>query len=108
MKTIRLIAGILLVATGVLHIVGYTKAPDDPGSIGTLVFGIIYGIIGLLLFTKKSYPLYLGLVLPVIGMTIALIKFGFPALKSMMAILLLIDVVVIICCAYLLVKRKSA
>ncbi len=108
MKIIRLVAGILLVITGVLHIVGYIKAPNDPGSIGMLVFGIIYGTVGVLLFTKKLYPVYLGLILPVIGMTIALIKFGFPELKSMMALLLLIDVLVIIGCAYLLLKRKSA
>lgn len=107
MKTLRLVAGILLVITGVLHIVGYIKALNDPGSIGMLIFGIIYTIIGLLLFTKKVYPVYFGLALPLIGMTIALIKFGFPALKSMMALLLLIDVAVIIICAYLLLKRKS-
>jgi uncharacterized membrane protein HdeD (DUF308 family) len=107
MKTIRLIAGILLVVTGVLHITGFIKAPDDPGSIGMLTFGIIYAVIGLLLFTKKLYPVYLGLVLPIAGMTIALIKFGFPPLKSMMALLVLIDVAVIICCAWVLVKRKN-
>ena len=108
MKTIRLLAGILLVITGVLHIASYIKAPDDPGSIGMLVFGIIYGITGLLLFTKKMFPVYLGLILPLIGMTIAIIKFGFPVLISMMGLLLLIDVIVIICCAYLIMNRKKA
>ena len=107
MKTLRLIAGALLVITGVLHVVGYFQAPDDPASIGTLVFGFIYGTIGVLLFTKKLYPVYLGLILPLIGMTTVLIKFGFPALKSMMTLLLLIDVVVIVICAYLILKRKS-
>jgi uncharacterized membrane protein HdeD (DUF308 family) len=104
MKTIRLFAGILMVITGVLHIAGYFKAPDDPGVIGMLAFGIIYGIIGLLLFTKKLYPLYLGIILPIIGMTTAIIKLGFPSLISMMALLFLIDVIVIGCCAYLLLK----
>ena len=96
-----------MLITGVLHVMQYFKAPDDPGSIGTLVFGFIYSITGLLLFTKKLYPLYLGLILPLIGMTIYLIKFGFPDLISIMSLLLLIDVIVIISCAYLLFKRKS-
>jgi hypothetical protein len=107
MKTIRLIAAVLLLITGVLHVVVYIKAPNDPGNIGFLVFAIIYGITGLLLFTKKLYPVYLGLFLPLIGMTISLIKFGFPALNSMMALLLLIDVIVIISCAYLWLKGKN-
>ncbi len=107
MKTLRMIAGILLLITGVLHIVGYFQAPNDPGSIGMLVFGFIYGITGLLLFTKNLYPLYLGLILPLIGMTVYIIKFGFPDVISVMFLLLLIDIIVIICCAYLLNKRKN-
>ena len=106
MKTIRLIAGILLVISGVLHVVMYIKTQDDPGSIGTLIFGIIYAATGLLLFTKQKYPVYLAVIFPLIGMTIALIKFGFPALTSLMALLVLIDILVIAGCIYILVKRN--
>ena len=108
MKTIRLLAGTLLVITGVLHIILYIKAPNDPGIIGMLVFGIIYGVTGLLLFTQKMYPIFLGLILPLIGMTMAIIKFGFPVLISMMALLLLIDLIVIICCVYLVLNRGKS
>lgn len=107
MKTIRLLAGILLVIAGVVHVAIYVKAPDDSGIIGMLVFGIIYSLTGLLLFTGKLYPVYLGLIFPLYGMTIALIKFGFPALVSIMALLYVIDVIVIICCAFLIVNRKK-
>jgi uncharacterized membrane protein HdeD (DUF308 family) len=107
MKTLRIIAEILMLITGVWHIVLYFQAPGDPGSIGLLVFGIIYILTGILLFTKNLYPLYLGVVLPLIGFTIYLIKFGFPALISTMTLLLLIDIIVILSCAYLLLKRKS-
>jgi len=107
MKTLRIIAGILMLITGVWHILIYFQAPGDPGSVGTLIFGIIYLITGILLLTKKIYPLYLGLILPLIGMTVYLIKFGFPAFISVMTLLLLIDVIVILSCAYLLLKRKS-
>ena len=106
MKTIRLIAGMLLVISGVLHVVMYIKTQNDPGSIGTLIFGIIYATTGLLLFTKQKYPVYLAVIFPLIGMTIALIKFGFPALTSLMALLVLIDILVIIGGGYILMTRK--
>jgi hypothetical protein len=96
------------VITGVVHIIMYSKAPDDPGMIGMLDFGIIYGLTGLLLFTQKKYPVYLGLIFPLIGFALALIKFGFPVLISMMTVLYLIDVIVIICCALLILSRKEA
>ncbi len=38
MKTIRLPAGILLVIAGIVHVIMYTKAPDDPGMMDMLVF----------------------------------------------------------------------
>jgi hypothetical protein len=108
MKILRMIVAILLIITGILHIVIYFRAPGDPGSIGTLVFGIIYAITGLLLFTKNLYPLYLGVFLPLIGFTISLVKLGFPPLISLMALLLLIDVIVILSCGYILIIRKKA
>ena len=107
MKTIRLIAGALLLITFVLHVYVYVKAPDDPGIIGFLVFGIIYGLIGILLFTRKMYPVYLGLIFPVIGLTLALIKFGVPELVSLETLLHLIDVIVIVSCIILIAKRKK-
>jgi uncharacterized membrane protein HdeD (DUF308 family) len=107
MKTIRLLAGILLVITGILHVAMYIKASDDPGTIGLLIFGIIYAVTGLLLFNRKMYPVYLGLIIPLIGMTLSIIKFGIPDLISMLALFKLIGIIVIICCGYLLLNRKK-
>jgi uncharacterized membrane protein HdeD (DUF308 family) len=107
MKQIRIIAGILLLITGVLHVVLYLKDPDVPGSIGLVAFGIIYAAIGILLFNRKKYPLYLGLIIPLIGMTLSIIKFGIPELVSLLALFKLIGLIVIICCGYLLLKRNK-
>jgi prepilin signal peptidase PulO-like enzyme (type II secretory pathway) len=107
MKTIRRIAGVLLLITCVLHFIMYAKMQDEPGAIGLIVFGIIYGTIGVLLFTRKMYPVYLGLVIPLIGLIIALIKFGVPELVSLETALHLIDVVVIACCAVLIAKHEK-
>jgi len=107
MKPIRFLAGILLLITGILHVVLYIKTPNDPGSIGLLIFGIIYAIIGILLFNRKIYPLYLGLIIPLIGMTLSIIKFGIPDLISLLALFKLIGITVIICCGYLLLNLKK-
>jgi len=107
MKTIRILAGILLLITGVLHAILYIKTPDEPGMIGYLVFGIIYACIGILLFTRNIYPVYLGLIFPLIGFIISLIKFGFPIFISIDTLLYVIDIVVIICCVMLVMKRKK-
>jgi uncharacterized membrane protein HdeD (DUF308 family) len=107
MKAIRFIAGILLIISGVLHVVKYIQDPNVPGSIGLLVFGIIYAVIGVLLFNRKLYPLYLGLIIPLIGMTLSIIKFGVPELISLLALFKVIGVIVIACCAYLLLKKSK-
>jgi uncharacterized membrane protein HdeD (DUF308 family) len=107
MKTIRQIAGILLLLNGVLHIVEYINNSNNPGSIGILIFGVIYIITGLLLFNKKSYSVYLGLIIPIIGMTLSIIKFGVPELISLSALFKLIGLIVICCCGYILINQKT-
>jgi uncharacterized membrane protein HdeD (DUF308 family) len=106
MKTIRLLAGILLIINGVLHIVLYLQPSNNAGSIGILAFGIIYIITGLLLFNKKKYPIYLGIIIPIIGMSLSLIKFGVPELISLSALFKVIGLIVIVCCGYIIVRLK--
>ena len=105
MKNIRYIAALLLIISGVLHIVSYFKTPNDPGIMGVLAFGIIYAAIGLLLLMPNMYAVYLGLIFPIIGIIAVLVKIGINNLSYTMILLLLIDIVVIICCAYLLINR---
>lgn len=107
MKTIRLLAGILLIINGVLYIVLYLQTSNNAGSVGILAFGIIYIITGLLLFNKKRYPIYLGIIIPIIGMSLSLIKFGVPELISLSALFKVIGLIVIICCGYILVNQKK-
>lgn len=106
MKTIRLLAGILLIINGILHIVLYLQTSNNAGSIGILAFGIIYIITGVLLFNNKKYPVYLGIIIPIIGMSLSIIKFGVPELISLSALFKVIGLLVIICCGYIVVKQK--
>ena len=105
MKTIRFLSGLLLIINGVLHIIDYLNISNEPGSLGILIFGVIYIAIGILLFNRKIYPIYLGFIIPLIGMILSIIKFGVPELFSLSALFKLIDIVVILCCAYLLIKQ---
>ena len=107
MKTIRQIAAILLLLNGVLHGVEYLNNSNNPGSIGILIFGVIYIITGLLIFNKKRYSVYLGLIIPIIGMTLSIIKFGVPELISLSALFKLIGLIVICCCGYILINQKT-
>jgi uncharacterized membrane protein HdeD (DUF308 family) len=107
MKIIRFIAGILLLINGVLHFVLYLQTSNNPGSVGILSFGIIYIITGLLLFNKKRYPIYLGIIIPLIGMSLSLIKFGVPELISLSALFKAIGLIVIIFCCFILVNLKK-
>lgn len=98
MKTIRRLGGLLLIVSGILHVIVYFHSPDNPGSTGILGFGLIYCLTGLLLFNSKQYPVYLGIFVPLIGMTLSLIKFGTPDLLSMSALFKLLEIITVICC----------
>jgi uncharacterized membrane protein HdeD (DUF308 family) len=107
MRPFRLLAGMLLLISGILHIIAYFQAPDSPGSIPVLTFGIIYIIVGALLFNRKKYPLYLAVIVPLIGMTLSLIKFGIPEFFTLSALFKVLEIIAVVCCSLLLFKSKK-
>jgi uncharacterized membrane protein HdeD (DUF308 family) len=107
MKTIRLLAGVLLLISGILHIIAFFQAPDSTGSIPVLSFGVLYLIVGSLLFNRKKYPVYLAIIVPLIGMTLSLIKFGIPELVSLSALFKVLEIIAVVCCIVLLTKSQS-
>jgi uncharacterized membrane protein HdeD (DUF308 family) len=108
MKTIRKLAGFFILISGILHVYLYFKSTGNPGSLGILVVGFIYCVTGLLLFNSRRYPLYLGLAVPLIGMTLSLIKFGIPELISLSALFKVLGIIAVVCCIVLLVKSKKS
>ena len=102
MKTIRLLAALLILLSGILHIILYFQNPGKDGSIGILGFGVIYCITGALLFNTRKYPVYLGIFVPLIGMTLSLVKFGIPELISMSALFKLLGLSAVVCCLFIL------
>jgi len=107
MKTLRQLAASLILLSGILHVWLYFKAPDDPESMPMLVVGLIYAMTGSLLFTNKKYPLYLGIVIPLIGMTLSFVKFGMPEIFSFSALFKLLGAVAVICCSIVLFKKSK-
>jgi uncharacterized membrane protein HdeD (DUF308 family) len=107
MRTIRLLAGMLLLISGILHIIAYFNNPDSPGSVPVFSFGVIYLIIGSLLFSRKKYPVYLSIIVPLIGMTLSLLKFGIPELLSLSALFKVLEIIAVVCCVVLLSKSQN-
>ncbi|HZW40576.1 MAG TPA: hypothetical protein VFF33_14850 [Ignavibacteriaceae bacterium] len=108
MKNIRNFAALILSFSGVLHVIAYILNPDYSAAAGLLVFGIVYLIVGMLLFLWKSdYSLYLGVIIPLVGSTLSIIKFGVPDLISLSALFKVLSLGTIICCVYLLSKQKK-
>ena len=64
-------------------------------------------IVGLLLFNRKKYPLYLAIIVPLIGMTLSLIKFGIPELISLSALFKVLEIIAVVCCVVLLLKVRK-
>lgn len=107
MKTIRQLAGIFILISGILHLYLYLKTPGDAGGIGILVVGSMYCVTGLLLFINRRYLLYLGIAVPLIGMTLSFIKFGVPELFSLSALFKVLGVATIAFCSIVLFKKQT-
>jgi len=73
-----------------------------------LGFGVVFFVIGVLLFMDKKYATILGIVFPLIGLGVG---FGVVGLKNwdvMLSIMFIIDAVVAIGCLILLLNTKKA
>ena len=105
MKFIRSLAAGLLLLTGTLHLVSVAFGKFEPTSIIALVFGVAYLAIGFLLFRNGRIALWLGTVVPLIGLLLAVAgMFMEPTLLG--GIFIAIDMAVAACC-FSLIFRKA-
>jgi uncharacterized membrane protein HdeD (DUF308 family) len=107
MKTIRYFAALLMLITGVLHILPMFRAPRDPNALPMLAFGIVYFAIGVLLILNKKYSQVLGIVFPIIGLGVGFFVVGLKNWNTMLSIMFIIDAVVVICCVVMLLNRNK-
>jgi hypothetical protein len=104
MKSIRILAAVLLLLTGVLHVIQLLLAQLDSGTIITVVFGVAYLIIALFLFRSGKTALWFGAIVPLVGLLLAVV--GMLTTPTVLgAIFIAIDVAIIACCFILLVRK---
>ena|SRR4030042_1965844 len=107
MKAIRYLAACLFLFTGIMHVVLAIKTPSDPYFIPSLVFGVVYFALGILLIMKFKFATYLGIIIPIIPLILSFFLADFKSLDTWSIVLLGIDVVVIICCLLLLLIKDK-
>ena len=107
MKTIRYLAALLMVITGILHVLPMFKEVKDPNAIPMLGFGIAYFATGVLLFMDKKFSQILGIIFPLIGLGVGFGVVGLKNWDTMLTIMFIIDAVVVICCLILLLNRNK-
>ena len=70
MKVIRYLASFLFLLTAILHVRPIIFNASDHAALPMLGFGIVYFVIGVLLFFDNKISKYLGLIFPLIGLAI--------------------------------------
>ena len=106
MRHIRHLAATLLFLTGVLHFIPLFIRFDDPNTFPMLLFGLGYFNVAYLLFKNRVIGVFLGVILPLIGIGAAFIKIGFENWDLLLQLMIAIDVVVVVCCVLLLNKKR--
>lgn len=106
MKAIRYIAAILFLADGTGHIFLFIQEPSAGNSLVLLAFGILYFVIGILLFLKIKSSSILGIIFPLIGTIVGLVLIDPAELTLLFKILGITDAVIIILCSILLWGRR--
>lgn len=107
MKTIRYLAALLMVITGILHVLPMFKEVKDPNAMPMLGFGILYLGIGVLLYMDKKFSQILGIIFPLIGLGVGFGVVGLKNWDTMLTIMFIIDAVVVICCLILFINRNK-
>jgi uncharacterized membrane protein HdeD (DUF308 family) len=107
MKAIRLLAAVLMLLTGVLHILPLFKSPADPNAIPMLIFGIAYLSTGVFLMLNKKFAPVLGIVFPLIGLGTGFFVVGLKNWDTMLTLMFVIDAIVVIACVLLLLNKNK-
>jgi uncharacterized membrane protein HdeD (DUF308 family) len=114
LKYLRLLAGILLIISGFTHVIQVFFVGTGRLTWGAVAFGIIYGIIGILLiyFNKNKIITLLCAILPIIGGILGVYRFIdsiiYENLINYFIIFhLIVDIIVVPICIYLYLKMKE-
>lgn len=107
MKTIRYFAALLMLLTGVLHVLPMFGEPQDPNALPMLAFGIVYFAVGVVLILKIRFSEILGIIFPLTGLGTGFFVVGLKNWDTMLSIMFIIDAIVIMCCIILLLNKNK-
>ena len=100
----RRVSAVLMLISGVTHVVQLYFYPAEHSAWGASIFGAIYFVLGLMLLGQGRLALWLTAILPSIGGTLGIIRFLSMHRNPFSVFHVLIDLVVVPCCVYLLMK----
>ncbi len=103
----RQIAGVLMLISGVTHVVQLYFYPANHSAWGASIFGAIYFALGLyLLRSNARAALWLTTILPSIGGALGVWRFLHLHRNPFSVFHVAVDLIVVPCCIYLLMKRN--
>ncbi|MEW4529446.1 MAG: hypothetical protein ACF8PG_18240 [Maioricimonas sp. JB045] len=103
----RLCAAALMLLSGVTHVSQLVVYVAKPNVIGAALFGVIYFVIGLLLWWNKRVGLWLGAILPTIGGVLGAIRFASMHRNPFSIFHIIIDLIVVPICVWLLFRPAT-
>ena len=108
-KGVRLLAASLLVLSGIIHLALAAFTAGIEMAV-TALFGLLFVAIGIGLFVGKRLFNYLGVVVPLIGMSLGV--YSYVAMKRGSISILLpcaaMNTIAILCCCYLILHKKPS
>lgn len=106
MNILRFISAVLLILSGILHILQLLFHSINNSIIGMAFFGVLFVIVGLLLFVKKRAFLMVGAIVPAIGVIIGTADhFTSATPLNIFWLFLLLDIIVIPICFILYIRK---
>jgi hypothetical protein len=108
MERTRYLAGGLLLLTGVVHVLRLFEGPMNIGAAITVLFGVLYLIIGVLLLWRPQHIWYItGIAVPLLGLMLTVLGILTTNAFTMLHLFyILMDVVVVVCCIFLVTGKK--
>jgi len=106
MKLLRGFIGVLMLISGVTHVVQLAVYEADVSVLVAASFGVLYFIIGLLLLGRLRLGLYLGSIFPAIGGVLGVYRFFFLHSNPFSVFHVIIDLIVVPISIYILTSER--
>ncbi len=107
MDNVRKMAAVLLMISGVTHVLQLFVYAREFNVVFAAVYGAMYFFIGLWIWRRSQTALWLGLILPAIGGTLGVYRFFFLHRNPFSVFHVIIDLIVVPSCAYLLMQARQ-